>query len=516
MSDEIEIKFLCRGQQIDNLQQILSQWSVLEQQQLSLRNAYFDTPSMQFRKWKMGLRIRSSELENTQTIKTAGKVIGGIHQRPEYNFSIDGDRPDLSLFNDEIWPKSANIELMQSQLAVLFATDFVRQRWLIEFSNSTIEIAYDQGSIVVDQRSSAINEIELELISGNVDDLFLLADSVALLDGLRLSNVSKAQRGYALAAQSLPVLNAKTIASIPLQGFRDSQSVDKALLERCFSTWQYNENAVAAAMQEYGHENDSNRVSHQTVLSLLQGLQESMQACALCLSLLPNDKSTQETSQQLTTYLERFHVINDAQQYWYLIENQEYLFRGLSTKQHLNEIIEQRLLELDLWNKTTQNIYSTQHCQLVLAMTKLIYSASSQTSIESVQESDFSVTAYLSSLQSRMQSRNKLLSDTQTQFSDAELFASQLSIKDSLILSQLSAAWFDDAQVQSYLLSWQDVLAGIEELVAYQNLQDVLGTNEEDKKQSSTTQWYQHKHLSLQKAVLFSRQQAVLNSNFWI
>ena len=37
---------------------------------------------------KMGLRIRQEDQELTLTLKTNGKVVGGLHSRPEYNLPL--------------------------------------------------------------------------------------------------------------------------------------------------------------------------------------------------------------------------------------------------------------------------------------------------------------------------------------------------------------------------------------------------------------------------------------------
>lgn len=36
----------------------------------------------------MGLRIRQEDQELTLTLKTNGKVVGGLHSRPEYNLPL--------------------------------------------------------------------------------------------------------------------------------------------------------------------------------------------------------------------------------------------------------------------------------------------------------------------------------------------------------------------------------------------------------------------------------------------
>ena len=85
------------------------------------------------------------------------------------------------------------------RLAPIFRTRF--QRWarlLVLPDGSHIELALDQGNILVGELSCPISEIELELKAGHPRALFDLA--LALLPDLTLhpEQRSKAERGYAL------------------------------------------------------------------------------------------------------------------------------------------------------------------------------------------------------------------------------------------------------------------------------------------------------------------------------
>ena len=59
--------------------------------QLHLFNQYFDTEDRQLSKHGIGFRIRSHEDNVEQTVKTAGSVVGGLHQRPEYNIPLQNN-----------------------------------------------------------------------------------------------------------------------------------------------------------------------------------------------------------------------------------------------------------------------------------------------------------------------------------------------------------------------------------------------------------------------------------------
>ncbi len=202
MDTEIELKYLVSGEKIsENIDSLLIQHNLSYKKQIKhLRNCYFDTPDLLLRKADTGLRIRQYDGERLeQTIKTKGKVIGGLHQRPEYNLEVSSETPDIALFSDDIWPEDFNVTAVNEQLIELFNTDFTRAAWLVEMpSGSQIELAYDVGSITGNEQQCGISEIEIELVSGEREALFDLAQILFKHFKMRPGTESKAARGYAL------------------------------------------------------------------------------------------------------------------------------------------------------------------------------------------------------------------------------------------------------------------------------------------------------------------------------
>lgn len=201
MDTEIELKYLVISDDVtDNISQVLTQQNITFTHSTKyLSNHYFDTPELNLRHHDMGLRVREVQGQFEQTIKTSGKAIGGLHQRPEYNYNISQNLPDLTMFPKDIWGAEQRIDEIQSKLLAIFTTNFTRNIWLIQFDNgSVIELVYDEGEISGGGKKEAIKEIELELFKGNTDDLFVLAtklfESIKLRPGIK----SKAARGYAL------------------------------------------------------------------------------------------------------------------------------------------------------------------------------------------------------------------------------------------------------------------------------------------------------------------------------
>ncbi len=207
MTIEIELKYLlpATGEKNDHIAESITAMLVaknisFERSENQLTNDYFDTENLALRKMDFGLRIRTKNQQYEQTIKTAGKVVGCLHQRPEYNIDIVEKKLNLSLFPIQIWPEKTNIEILEKDLQVIFSTDFSRQTWLIHQGESIIELALDRGRICtkLSDTTQDINELEIELVSGDEQSLFALAKQLMAVVTMTPGKLSKAARGYAL------------------------------------------------------------------------------------------------------------------------------------------------------------------------------------------------------------------------------------------------------------------------------------------------------------------------------
>ncbi|ART80148.1 CYTH domain-containing protein [Oceanisphaera avium] len=238
MNTEIELKFLVSAKRMALLAEQLMQFEVCQHDHTFLSNTYFDTPNLDLSALKAGLRIREQNGQLEQTLKFAGHQVGGLHQRPEYNLALATPWPELGAFARTVWPPDVKPALIQAQLAPLFSTDFMRQRWLINYHHTQIELALDVGEVkAANAEPQPIQELELELVSGDVAQVFALAKQLATLDGLRLSDVSKAQRGYRLAKLAPPLLpNTYPLAAIP-----DTREELLKSLNQAIKHWQYHE-----------------------------------------------------------------------------------------------------------------------------------------------------------------------------------------------------------------------------------------------------------------------------------
>lgn len=157
MHDEIELKLAAENIQVEQLTSILAQFNVIEHQKAFLVNTYYDTADGYFTRHNMGLRVRQKGNDYTLTLKTDGKVSGGLHVRPEYNVTLPNAEPNLAALTEQY-------ELLletTAPLKAIFSTDFERQMWLIQASlTSQIEVAVDLGNVIVGEKQQVISEID--------------------------------------------------------------------------------------------------------------------------------------------------------------------------------------------------------------------------------------------------------------------------------------------------------------------------------------------------------------------
>ena len=103
-------------------------------------------------------------------LKVAGRVTGGLHQRPEYNVALSEPTLDLAQLPTEVWPNGELPADLASRVQPLFSTDFYREKWLVAVDGSQIEIALDQGEVKAGEFAEPICELELELLSMFIDE----------------------------------------------------------------------------------------------------------------------------------------------------------------------------------------------------------------------------------------------------------------------------------------------------------------------------------------------------------
>lgn len=271
---EIELKFLVPESRLKGL---MRQVQVKSSKLTQLAAHYYDTLDQQLAKAGIGLRIRKEGDAWVQTLKAGGD---GIAARLEHNAILDNEQvqamldnnaliPDLSIYKDT--PAAAafdgfKLKELAKKLTQRYVTDVQRTtRFLTEktsdaledSTDNCIEVAYDQGEIIHgedDTQREAIQEIEFELISGDLDFLFTTAKAWCKRYKLSLSTVTKAERGGLLIkgqshsqaiGANLNELNVSRKTSLP--------TFVRAAVHNCLLQILPNSSAIVAGSTDHEH-----------------------------------------------------------------------------------------------------------------------------------------------------------------------------------------------------------------------------------------------------------------------
>src|SRR5256885_7473383 len=158
-------------------------------------SAYFDPPKHV--PWRNGisLRVRQAGKKHIQTVKTAtnGVALG----RGEWEQRVADSHPDLRAAHDTPLQQLLS-KKQRRKLDAVFATHVHRTVVPLRPGNSRVELALDEGHIRAGLYSTPLAEVELELKSGSLSDLFKAARTGAELVPARLALKKKSEQGYGL------------------------------------------------------------------------------------------------------------------------------------------------------------------------------------------------------------------------------------------------------------------------------------------------------------------------------
>ena len=192
---ETELKFDCELAELERLRSHPLIAAGKRSPAVNMRSVYFDAADGRLRAAGMTLRIRTARKRHRQTVKAEGD---GMLARPEWERPVPSETPDLALLDGT---PAAALLADGAPLAPVFATEIRRRVFLVRHGHSEIEAALDDGRIVsfANGATAPVAELELELKSGAVADLFDLAKALAEDAELRIGVRTKSERGFRLA-----------------------------------------------------------------------------------------------------------------------------------------------------------------------------------------------------------------------------------------------------------------------------------------------------------------------------
>jgi inorganic triphosphatase YgiF len=254
MSQEIEIKLSVPEKHALRLWEVLARHPHDKPVTHRLFSAYYDTPERALKTAGAALRLRRQDGHWIQTVKSDGQVAGGLHQSVEYEVEVAAQLPSFPAIAEAGLGDLVADRRLREALTVAFTTEFNRTSTLLRpAAGKVVEVSLDRGVIAAGDRREPICEIELELRSGTPRCLFDLALEIAAALPVRLENRSKAESGYALAANLKPAPVKAAPAALTAQMTVEEAFV--ALVSQCLGHMQANENGLLQGRDpEYLHQ----------------------------------------------------------------------------------------------------------------------------------------------------------------------------------------------------------------------------------------------------------------------
>ena len=200
---ECELKFKARSSDLKKFKQIASAipgdttpWSLAE-----LSSQYFDTKDGRLAKRGVSVRVRLSNGQSAQTVKTSAIGRNGLMNRNEWEQPSAQSVPDLSALPADA--RRAIGMVIDGELVPVIKVDVTRQSMTIRRDTMpgpalVVDVAIDQGIISAGGKTAPVAECELELVQGDLASFFQLASEIHAACPLHLSNTAKSERGFRL------------------------------------------------------------------------------------------------------------------------------------------------------------------------------------------------------------------------------------------------------------------------------------------------------------------------------
>ncbi|MBQ8690967.1 MAG: CYTH domain-containing protein [Phascolarctobacterium sp.] len=198
---EIELKLLLGKRELKKLLASELLKGVLREGSEKKRNlvsSYYDTADFALKKNGIAYRVRDKGDGTFEaTVKTDRKSNGGLSERVELNMPLAENVAVLEGFG-ELGLGYELTELAPDGVEKLFTVDVVRTTYLLDLDGAVAELAVDNGKIIAGKRKDDIDEIEIELVEGEIGALMNFAAKLAELVPVFTEKRSKFARGLAL------------------------------------------------------------------------------------------------------------------------------------------------------------------------------------------------------------------------------------------------------------------------------------------------------------------------------
>ncbi len=203
---EIEMKYAIKDK--DTARSIWEDESLLgmeekgSREKVYMKAAYFDTDDYILSKNDIAFRVRMEGPRIVASLKWNGASEKGMHTREEINVPVKDEAcfiaPDPEIFRESEDGREMLALVGGKTLRSFMETRFLRSRVRIDTGKSICEVAVDEGEIVTDFGTQPICELEIELFSGDKEDIRRIGEALADKHWLIEEPKSKYARGLLL------------------------------------------------------------------------------------------------------------------------------------------------------------------------------------------------------------------------------------------------------------------------------------------------------------------------------
>lgn len=503
METEIELKFFVSPHFSNTLERKIAQNKILQHNSRELGNTYFDTRDEWLRRHDIGMRIRRFDDVFVQTVKTSGRVVAGLHQRPEYNAEHNSNDPDLFLHPENIWPEGRSVEQLSKELSPIFATNFTRELWLIGMPDgSQVEVAFDQGIVISGDKTSEICEVELELKSGQTDALFTLARQLSESGGMRLGNLSKAARGYRLA-NGFTGSEPRTLGLVSSRADDSVESCFIKSMEHALSHWLYHEQAYAEApSMECLHE-----ISH--ALTFVR------QTLVVFGDLVPR-RASAILRQELKWLEQELNWIKSADYLDGLTDDKGHALRKLDAQKDLVKRLSDMRDELPSQEDILQLLQSARYTGIILDLSRWVLTKGWQPFLDEKASKAMSDNVTGFARQQLERTWQELLNafPVEQSLSTEDYVEKQYRLNRSLYSGFCFASLFDLSLRNAFRLPWADLSQGIDDLLTLDTVRPLVNELEEEER-AQLERWLERQQSSILYAMEQTRAMCLEANPYW-
>lgn len=156
---------------------------------------YYDTEDMALWKNDMAYRVRKEGCSWVAALKWKGHTEGALHVREELSVPVTDDKPDIEVFHGSEIGAHLKEVVGEKPLQCLMETRYHRKRFRIDTGEGLYELSLDDGWILTTGGQDRILEVELELFSGETEELKKLGNEICEKYRLEKEERSKYSRG---------------------------------------------------------------------------------------------------------------------------------------------------------------------------------------------------------------------------------------------------------------------------------------------------------------------------------